>query len=142
MQYDFSKEDQKYYQLLEDLGLLHYIRLFLDNHVERIHSAFEQILEEIQQKPEDDRKKRFIQEFDREQFVDFVKNTFCIICAKTIMKSFIRHQQNQLSILTAQVWVKKMLNNPQDRQYVELINYTIGKCEDAVWLAYELSSKS
>lgn len=142
MQYDFSKEDKKYYRFLEDLGLLYYIQLFLNNHVERIQFAFEQILEKIQKKSEDDCKKQFIREFDREQFVDFVKITFCIMCAKTIMKLFIHHQQDQLSILTAQVWVKKMWNNPQDKQYVEQIDYVIGKCEDAILQAYESSPKS
>lgn len=140
MQYDFSPEDRRLYQFLEGSNLFFDVQKFLENHTERIQNAFEQMLMDLKKEEKTDRNRRVIRELDRNQFVDEVKYTFCIMTAKSILELYAKHQHSPLSTLTAKSWVTKMRENPQDKKYILLIDKAIEQCVKAIWQIYESES--
>lgn len=140
MQYYFSPEDRMLYQLLEGSNLFLDAQEFLENHVERIQNAFEQMLEDLKKEEKTDSNRRVIRELDRDQFVDVVKHTFCIMIAKSIFRLYTNHQHNWRSTLTAEIWVTKMRENPKDEKYILLIDKAIEQCVKAIWQIYEAGS--
>ena len=118
MQYDFSPEDRRLYQFLEGSNLFLDIQNFLEYHTERIRNAFEQMLKDMENQAETDWNRKVIRELDRDQFVDVVKFTFCVMSARSILELYVKHQQNQLAILTAKIWVTEMRENPQDERHI------------------------
>ena len=140
MQYYFSPEDRRLYQFLEGSNLFLDAQAFLENHTERIQNAFEQMLKDLKKKEKTDGNRRVIRELNRDQFVNEVKNTFCIMIAKSIFRLYTNHQHNWLSTLTAEIWVTNMRENPQDKNYILLIDKAIEQCVKAIWQIYEAGS--
>ena len=142
MQYDFSPEDRRLYQFLEGSNLFLDIQNFLEYHTERIRNAFEQMLKDMENQAETDWNRKVIRELDRDQFVDVVKFTFCVMSARSILELYVKHQQNQLAILTAKIWVTEMRENPQDERHILLVDKAIEQCKNAIRQEYNKEPQS
>lgn len=136
MIYNFKAEDRNYYEILDILGILPYLQLFLYQNENFIKDSLKNIIEEMKKEENSGFKSKFISEIDLDELLEVVNFTFIVIFSKDLTASMERGAEPVISILSARSLAIKMSIDTQNPSYIENLEKVIKICSTSILTSY------
>lgn len=135
LQYYFKQEDYRLHDVAESMGFLPYLKKVVQGNKIKIEKKFEDMLEEMKKEPENEARKKFIEEMNFNQFNDVVEFTFVVMFSQGLLKLVEEGKDIEQVFIMSYNLAEKM-SNDHSSIYAKMIDQAIGCCYNGIILTY------